>query len=1124
MIDSLKAYELARMAGGVAGAAAAASRRQLDEGPGAFMRTVQTLFNSIVSDPSVKGRGRSFGGAFEGPGRYMTAEDVMVTRKNRRGQRGTQEVPMHGVKKYTLDDVALGNLQKDYGDFFRMLKLLSKDQMDELTKALNKEAGQFEFDFNSSKIADLLVKSGIGFKEKDLENLGAIFQNLDDASDSRLFAIDRYEGTQDLKGFKDLVERVLNFSSEASKATEGINKAAEEAQVSFTRIKSGITRLTETLGAMAKSLDNIKKVRKAFSGERIDLLGKAGAGLSIGGFAQAQSRAQFGDDRAKLTATTAAANATKIMDQIKKGEGVSGDIEERALKDAAELFTTNIEKGLDAFAKFTTVNAKAQEGITKLINKLRQTYRDQLKNIELDQKITEAKTQLEQKRRENTEKQLILTDAMAAVEHRRAVKFIDANAQRQGDINKIQGKLDDPRQYRGSLIPGRDGGLPGRARGGRIIARALDQQRIADMQFEGKRDSAVNASVAKANALIVQKQQVQLDNQLLKSQTSLITTIEKLIFEYQRQSNITAMGARPIFSEEDAKRLGYGSIKDARLAGGDMLETPAQMEYDKKRAGFLNERAPISITKIGNPLLPENFNYDAEEKAAANLAKTLENVSTQEEVITALRKRRDELGGSQADKAEKRRIDTLLREINLGQKRLTTEKEISDELRQQTRDRGVSLDQDARSFKTQFKEGMLDIFEETDYIYARLGRDLPMAFRDGMVGAMEAAMDKADSFGDAMKGVAVDMLKMIRRAALEHSMSNFTNLLGMGTKGFRTSQHGSIVPGSGTGDKVPTMLEPGEYVMNRKAVKGIGKTNLDNMNFGAFPRFAEGGSMMLNESATSNRMSGFFLASDNPELMEAREKARADYEKKQAKKAEKRQLLSSFLSTIASVGMGKLMDMGASAWKNRGLTKEGKQLMGGKLGTSSSFMETDPSNPYRQRLGSGKINVGNSTFNMLPATGGPAAGGWGTPTQKGGHIGQGFSNRDSVPAYMAGGEFVMNSRAVRKYGTGFMGRLNGGLIPSMQAGGAVGGAPAPLNTQTGANTNNISINVNMGGGGGAAGQGASDSSGNANASEQSNVDQSTRAKELGERIRSSVLQVITEEQRLGGSLSKKSRG
>jgi len=104
-----------------------------------------------------------------------------------------------------------------------------------------------------------------------------------------------------------------------------------------------------------------------------------------------------------------------------------------------------------------------------------------------------------------------------------------------------------------------------------------------------------------------------------------------------------------------------------------------------------------------------------------------------------------------------------------------------------------------------------------------------------------------------------------------------------------------------------------------------------------------------------------------------------------------------------------------------------------------------------------------------------------------------------------------------------MGRLNGGLIPAMQTGGAVGAEAAPLNAQTAANTNNISINVNVGGGEGGSGQGASSSTGNQNASEQSNEDRATQGKELGEKIRGAVLEVIQTEQRLGGSLSSSAR-
>ena len=433
-----------------------------------------------------------------------------------------------------------------------------------------------------------------------------------------------------------------------------------------------------------------------------------------------------------------------------------------------------------------------------------------------------------------------------------------------------------------------------------------------------------------------------------------------------------------------------------------------------------------------------------------------------------------------------RRIERLKEEINLGEKRLNTEKEIADEIRALNNERDLSLDKDAKSFKSQFTQGMLDIYEETDYIYGRLGKDLPTAFRDGMVNALEASLDKAETFGDAMRGVAIDMLKMIRRASLQYSMDNFTSLIGMGaSKGFRESgtrlQNGAFVPGTGSGDRIPAMLESGEYVVNRKAVQGVGRSTLDYLNFRAFPRFAQSGGMMgINESVRSNRMSGFFLASDNPELEEAREAERARLARKEAKKAEKKQLLSTFLTTLATVGVGKLSDMAAD-----------------KFGR-----------------GSGKLTVTENRSNVLPEF---------PQGQKGGLIGSGFTNRDSVPAYMAGGEFVMNNRAVRKYGLGFMGRLNGGLMPTMQTGGMGGAESAPLNAQTAANTNNISINVTVGGGGSGGGQGGTAGTGNENASQRTNVDQATQGKELSERIRGAVLEVIQQEQRLGGSLSRSSR-
>jgi TP901 family phage tail tape measure protein len=52
---------------------------------------------------------------------------------------------------------------------------------------------------------------------------------------------------------------------------------------------------------------------------------------------------------------------------------------------------------------------------------------------------------------------------------------------------------------------------------------------------------------------------------------------------------------------------------------------------------------------------------------------------------------------------------------------------------------------------------------------------------------------------------------------------------------------GGTVPGVGTGDKVPAMLEPGEFVVRRSAVSRIGLDVLNNINAGNTKKFANGG-------------------------------------------------------------------------------------------------------------------------------------------------------------------------------------------------------------------------------------------------------------------------------------------
>jgi len=62
---------------------------------------------------------------------------------------------------------------------------------------------------------------------------------------------------------------------------------------------------------------------------------------------------------------------------------------------------------------------------------------------------------------------------------------------------------------------------------------------------------------------------------------------------------------------------------------------------------------------------------------------------------------------------------------------------------------------------------------------------------------------------------------------------------------------------------------------------------------------------------------------------------------------------------------------------------------------------------------------------------------FGVGKQGGGPIRGGSGTKDDVPAMLMGGEFVMNKKAVRKYGMGFMSALNNGSLQGFASGGQV---------------------------------------------------------------------------------------
>lgn len=90
--------------------------------------------------------------------------------------------------------------------------------------------------------------------------------------------------------------------------------------------------------------------------------------------------------------------------------------------------------------------------------------------------------------------------------------------------------------------------------------------------------------------------------------------------------------------------------------------------------------------------------------------------------------------------------------------------------------------------------------------------------------------------GKILKGMGLKppTIELNTRAYKKSGINEMTAYLGH-------AQTGKFIPGQGDGDKHPVLVESGEYVLNKKAVRGLGRKALDFINFNMFPRFQKGG-------------------------------------------------------------------------------------------------------------------------------------------------------------------------------------------------------------------------------------------------------------------------------------------
>ena len=985
-------------------------------------------------------------------------------------------------------------------------------------------------------------------------------------------------------------------------ATDDASTAAGDALKSFFDVKNSLQQLANILKKAGKFSEAFQKLNKAYA--QIGASAMKETGDTVGAIAFKGAREASGrlQKRADFDRNFGITNQSKIIKNF--GDSVTKSAKALALiEDAGTTLMANPELGIqkleDALERTFLQQAYNPQNLEKFkttVVNMRYAFDVQTINNKYADIIAKANLDVETIKAENLIKEKTMQAAMKIMVTRQKLNTALQTIQLSKQIKLLELEKADPRNMIG-------------VRRTDQVEKTFDRDKqILRMQRQQEDAQRRQDNLSKLGEISVQTQQIENNKQLIRVQSELKIAVQQLTRQMAEATFRSALEnpASPLNKALERSSYGAPGVPGMRPAlamhqagditeGGESVRGMFERMYGLTTGPAItgNRKAPAGATagpsrdiEVYKDVLKETRGYTAE----------IAKIATVEGQVNFLKEKQKEAVASE-NVALQNALSVLITELGVTESIVDAQRKLEDIINRRTADQEKSITGFMDSFKGGMSLGFQDMLDDTQTIFGTLGRDLPTAFRDGMTSAMESAMDGAESFSDALRGSAIEFLKIIRRAALESAMSNITGLMGIGVSkdfksriggnnrvgGFIGAQNGMYVStGAASGDSVPAMLEKGEYVLNRKAVAGMGgPRNVDKVNFGAFPR-QHGGSMSVNESVHSNRMSGFFLASDNPELAEARDKAREEYDKRMEKKAKKKAMRDQFLSTLMSTGismgisaigsrmqqrssLGKMQKMTAGTTSKtgenleitrggnffKGYTPEGSdaalaQFQGQKfltdvqatnLGLDASkgaiklpkrfkrMLNTRIDSRLENAVGDmSYLGTGSDAKRNFFNIHGEAHSKIGGKGKGPGKISGGYINRDSVPAYLAGGEYVMNSRAVKKYGLGFMGRLNGGVVPGYQVGGSVGADASPqLNTQTGANTNNISINVNVGGGGKGSGQGPGQTTGNVNADEQTNEDEATRGKALSSRIKAAVLEVIASEQRLGGSLSKTGR-
>jgi len=1107
MTEAIKAYEMERMAGAkrVAESANRMSKKDLsieELGKKGILRTEKAAVTKYAQNQGLGGATSS----------YVVMEDVIAS---------TGEAGEANFKKIVTQNsqlfADLENVQNQLKNNFVQFATEFKSQFSDLV-------------FNQGELSDILKKYNV--TGIDANALAVQLQEVaKDNGDYGKFIVNNFD-----KIIEGLVSGKYKTAAEAAKAQKEIAQRQEGVRQKLFQYSQAIEQAIASTAMQIENYDfeksfgklNLEKSSQLINdglaaiSKNIDNAFKNQFDLLVGETANIQQKRMLDFDAANFEKGFALQKESRTLGRSKELVTVlQGALEETAagnIDQVVEAFQktgkvdistiSGLKKGeeskraIQAFNLTTSLEEKAAKNKDDNARKIfmaEQAYAN--KSLELKSAVGKLDYDLSERRYKNTLREKELVDSITNQN-----KQIQIKGQAQIERSRIETESPYFMLGRGEYAISdekRKREAQNTQKGFELEARqAIADAEIARIQrevFADNTDATLKNTTAIEDLIMAMTQE---GAKNFETQTNKIAELDKQIQNVGSTISDEAMQRDPLIVQKERKKLEeekqkilssseYASGKAASDLRNRQIEMQAARQEIQKRKVQGGAFNATDLSNIKDPVQYLKDRASEERKILESLQAQKDSLTVQSEKRVLTNEESQKLKTLDEQIAKQRTVVNDVDNANLSiQEKITTEK---------TRQNQLDKDREKRGkFGTGVSKALGDIRTEIDTFEERLGGTTVTAFRDGLVGAMDAAINRTDDLGSALLEVAGGFLKSIQNAMFQQIANQIVSgagfAIGKQKGGVIHAQAGMYISDAGrTGDVNPAMLEDGEYVLNRKTVKALGgPKEIDKLNFGMFPRFgvgarrfADGGNTGSVQAAASMNepfaQLSEFGKENNPEYQKYLERIREEQAKKDAKKAQRSALVRSLIGTALTTGI--MMGVGSLA----------KGMTGPKVGGAK------PSSTQLSQLKKAGVTINESGLPNM---------------QKGGvlHFANGgylpYGNRlnDSIPALLSGGEYIVNSKAVRKYGVGGLNRINSG-VARFQDGGLVGDA-AKTNANTESSTsNNVSVNITVN---------ATDGKAQNEQSSADGGDDKNRA--LGNKIKEVVLQVITNEQRTGGLL------